>query len=222
MVRLPAAVEAFLEECADAGFDVAQCFDTRWCDDDASLQLPAFGRNGALAVVIGNTRRLWPILLREVAQRPQWRDTVDVIDAYAEERIARAAAGVGVRSALHWAHIVDGHTVPIQRIAARAGLAWLSPAHLCVHPRFGPWIGLRAVVVFDLPPPDLTPPLNHDPCGSCASGCLTAFRATDDDWHSWLAVRDACPLGHDYRYSDEQILYHYTKDRAALRTERLD
>jgi len=28
----------------------------------------------------------------------------------------------------------------------------------------------------------------------------------------WSAVRDRCPVGRAYRYSDEQIAYHYTKD----------
>jgi len=38
------------------------------------------------------------------------------------------------------------------------------------------------------------------------------------DWRRWLAVRDAIGkgIGKEHRYSEEQILYHYTKDRALL------
>jgi methylmalonic aciduria homocystinuria type C protein len=36
-------------------------------------------------------------------------------------------------------------------------------------------------------------------------------------WRAWLAVRESCPVGREYRYCDAQIEYHYTKDRAILR-----
>ena len=29
-------------------------------------------------------------------------------------------------------------------------------------------------------------------------------------------IRDACPKGHEHRYGDDQIRYHYAKDRAVL------
>jgi methylmalonic aciduria homocystinuria type C protein len=34
---------------------------------------------------------------------------------------------------------------------------------------------------------------------------------------AWIDVRDACPIGKGARYSDAQVRYHYTKDRAYLR-----
>jgi hypothetical protein len=40
--------------------------------------------------------------------------------------------------------------------------------------------------------------------------------AVERDWTSWVSVRDACPIGRDSRYSDEQIRYHYTKLRQLL------
>lgn len=36
-------------------------------------------------------------------------------------------------------------------------------------------------------------------------------------WRPWLAVRDACPLGREHRYSEQQVAYHYTKDAKWLR-----
>jgi hypothetical protein len=32
----------------------------------------------------------------------------------------------------------------------------------------------------------------------------------------WLAVRDACPLGREHRYGDEQLAFHMGIERAAL------
>ena len=37
-----------------------------------------------------------------------------------------------------------------------------------------------------------------------------------DTWRLWLAVRDACPVGREHRYGDDQIGYHYRHDRTLL------
>jgi methylmalonic aciduria homocystinuria type C protein len=108
--------------------------------------------------------------------------------------------------------------VAIQRLADEAGLAWLSPSHLCVHPTFGPWIALRAAIVIDVPAPPTTGAMA--PLCDCDAHCLPklqaaleAGEATSADvtqhWQHWVAMRDACPVGREHRYSDEQIAYHY-------------
>ena len=33
---------------------------------------------------------------------------------------------------------------------------------------------------------------------------------------AWAALRDCVRLGREHRYSDEQLIYHYTKDVAVL------
>lgn len=48
-------------------------------------------------------------------------------------------------------------------------------------------------------------------------------------WRSWLAVRDECAAGveagpyvpgrHPHRFSERQLVYHYTKDRSVLKRE---
>jgi hypothetical protein len=53
-------------------------------------------------------------------------------------------------------------------------------------------------------------------CDAPCHDALARALATPNDWRAWLAVRDACPIGRDYRYDDDQLRYHYTKDRAAL------
>jgi hypothetical protein len=40
--------------------------------------------------------------------------------------------------------------------------------------------------------------------------------AVERGWRAWVAVRDACPVGRASRYGDEQIRYHYAKDRGVL------
>ena len=57
-----------------------------------------------------------------------------------------------------WSHLPSeeltgsGH-IAIQRMAHAAGLALLEPnSHLCLHPKFGPWLALRCALVFDSVP----------------------------------------------------------------------
>jgi hypothetical protein len=37
-----------------------------------------------------------------------------------------------------------------------------------------------------------------------------------ESWPLWANVRDACPVGKVHRYGDDQIRYHYAKDRMML------
>jgi methylmalonic aciduria homocystinuria type C protein len=168
---------------------------------------PALRLPGDCALVVGNTRALWPKFLASGKR---------LLDDYVMESVT-AAAGDAPR-AIRWAHDVPA-TVAIQRAAAIAGLAYLAPSHLCVHPEYGPWIALRAVIVLDEDAPPRAPAI-APPC-DCARGCGPAFeramaagepRSTEElraRWRLWLDVRDACPVGRVHRYSEEQILFHY-------------
>ena len=37
-----------------------------------------------------------------------------------------------------------------------------------------------------------------------------------DVWLAWAALRDCVTVGRDHRYSEAQLVYHYTKDREVL------
>ena len=126
---------------------------------------------------------------------------------------------------IRFSHEPPPRRIAIQRLADRAGLAWLSPSHLCVHPTYGPWIALRAAIVLERPITEIPPPAGA-PC-DCSANCLprlqeaiAAGEPADNDemvaqWHLWLAMRDACPVGRAHRYGDEQIRYHYLGERPA-------
>src|SRR5439155_24435521 len=69
------------------------------------------------------------------------------------------------------------------------------------------------------------PPAPGQPC-ECASGCEPArailrragdpFDPSSPSWRLWADVRLACPAGREHRYSDDQLRYHYTRDRSLL------
>ena len=85
-----------------------------------------------------------------------------------------------------------------------------------------------AVAAVGVPGPTEDPRPLRDPCPDCRGSCGEALeralaaaahpdaRSVSRDESLWLAVRDACPLGREHRYSDEQIRYGYTKDRSIL------
>lgn len=224
--------EGFVRSCESAGLDLVHSFGTAWFNADAvdSERLPDFGRGNALAWVVGNTRRFWPVVQGAVQRDLSLSGADHPIDAYVMRSLGTAAAELAARSVVLFGHIVEPRAIPIQRIAERAGLAHLGPSHLSVHPHWGPWFALRAVVVVDADGPSSRPQVGEPPCFGCAAPCLGALaRALEESsgvalgsrsvaarWRSWLSVRDECPVGREHRYSDAQVEYHYTKRKALL------
>lgn len=212
--------------CRACGLDLTAALRVERYNEEVApwLRLPDFGRPGSLAIVVGNTRAMWPPFLRALRADARLAADEHPIEAFASDRVRRAAAAAGWPHEIRWAHDVVSGVVAIQQLAQVAGLAHLAPSHLSVHPVYGPWIALRAALVFDVPGPPGRP-LPAAPCAECERACLPALRRALDGsagagaeaWKLWLAIRDACPAGRDFRYDDDQIAYHYTKDRRALR-----
>ena len=200
-----------LERLAASGFDILHELDPAVVAGEPGLARLAdpVRRRG---VIVGNTRALWPVFLAARRADPELTASRDPLDAYTEREIAAAAPG----ATCFYAHRrYDGAFLPFQRLATVAGLAALAPTRLLIHPVYGPWFGLRAVVITAGEP--VARSAAFAPC-TCDAACHDAFAraCAADGWQAWLAVRDACPIGRAYRYSDDQIRYHYTKDRALL------
>ena len=230
-------VDELRAPCSEAGFDLIQPLAVGWYNDcvEGALRLEDFGASAHLAVVIGNTRALWPRFCDAARRDPALLALEHPLEAYTERSITRAVQALGIPGSLRWSHEVGERLVAMQRLAHVAGLAYLSDSHLSVHPTFGPWIGLRAAVSFPAPGPSCRPPELGHPCGSCRDRCLPAFEralaaahgqltpaAARADWKLWLACREACPTGREHRYGDAQLRYHYSKDFESLRRECLD
>ncbi|CAN5733875.1 hypothetical protein BH11MYX3_BH11MYX3_19160 [soil metagenome] len=183
---------------AAAGFDLEHAFDAHVAAREPGWEHLAAGPR--VGTIIGNTRALWPTFL---AAR---RDEPDPLDRYTERAITAAFPD----RTIYFAHrAYDGAFLAFSRLAAATGLGALAPNHLVIHPIYGPWIALRALVVHDGDPPVRAP--IPQPC-HCDAACAEAFAVARDstDWRAWLAVRDACKLG-THRYDDDQIRFHYTQ-----------
>jgi methylmalonic aciduria homocystinuria type C protein len=227
-------VVRLLEDLKHAGFDLLHHFSVRSANRhlDPEHRLAAFEREDCSGIVVGNTRRSWPRLQQHLEQwRARGYPTEDPLDRYVVAQITGALASLGdgksgLKHVVSFSHIMVPRPIPIQRIADAAGLAHLGPAHLSVHHRFGPWFALRAVITLDIAPPEDTP---MGPaatiCKGCSRPCQTALiRAmagaamtepnpsdVSVDQAPWLAIRDACPIGAEYRYTAGQLRYHYDK-----------
>jgi len=225
-------VATIAARCAAAGLDLcATCAAEDYQREvDPAYRLPDHGRARALVIVVGNTRALWPIVraARAAGQLPG-RDPIDrhvTATVHGAVAAALAAHAPGLAAEIRFSPEPPPRRVAMQRLAAVAGLAWLSPSHLSVHPVYGPWIGLRAAIVLDVDGPPPRPRLPA-PC-DCATGCAphlalalapgapSSAAELRPRWRAWLAVRDACPVGRAHRYDDAQLRYHYTGDLAAL------
>jgi len=223
-------VDRFSESCRRYGFDLVRAFpvDGFNATVEEALRLPDFGRRSALGLIVGNSKLLWPFFVRALSNDVALRDAEHPLDRYVVQSIVEASASIDAEHVTLWAHHTSPAAIPIQRIARAAGLAHLSPSHLSVHPAFGPWIALRAVLVVNDEGPEEPPPAPRDPCSSCSQPCVEALQravestgslegpAVERHWTLWARVREVCPEGAEHRYDRDQIRYHYAKDRSVL------
>ena len=204
-------LESLEAACAAAGLDIVHPFSIAWLDRAAWFPFSDHDRSAPLGVLIGNTAKLWPEFMRALRTDDELRRVPHPLDTYVTRTVATAVNNLPIRSTIFWAHQMTPAPIPIQRIAERAGLARIAPSHLSIHPQFGPWIALRALVVMDANGPAGEPPALPDPCASCAAPCVSALRAalaashTDETrigsepksiepaWRAWLEVRNVCP-----------------------------
>jgi hypothetical protein len=177
---------------AEAGFDIVQPFDGALLDPDRRAGL-----------LVGNTRALWPRFLAHTPPGP------DPFDHFVESLINPLLPGD--------ARVFYGHRQPfppLQRIAVASGLGSTSATRFVIHPVYGPWFALRAAIVLPGDPPPAATPVTSCTCGEPCRAALESLRASD--WRSWLALRDACPVGREFRYSEDQIEFHYGLLRTSL------
>jgi hypothetical protein len=203
------------ERLAAAGFDLVHAFDAAAAAREPGLERLAGGP--PLGLLVGNTRALWApftAALEDPALGPALGPAL-AADPHPLERYTEGAIDAAFPGAL----IFYGHRryeeafLPLQRLAVATGLGALADSGLVIHPTYGPWFALRAVVVLDgAPPPPRLPIARPCRCGPACGEALAAARAAagPDAWRAWLAVRDACTL-REHRYGDDQVRYHYMR-----------
>ncbi len=211
-------VEELTGQLARRGLDIVHPFPSRLVGEVAGQPVNA----DRLGLLVGNTRALWPHLIRAIEAETGLRDSPDPVDRYCTQRISGALESTRSDYEVLWAHTPPPNAYPIQALANAAGLCDIAPCRLAVHGVYGPWLALRAVAVIDVPGP-ATAPAPPGICAPCPAPCRPPFDAAlasgacpEADWRDWLRVRDACPVGREHRYREPQLEYHYTKQRRLL------
>lgn len=232
------------------GFDISEPLCLDWYNESlpegsgASIPTTRGSRGGeTLVILIANSNNMWPSFLQACKTDSSLLAVANPLDSYVERSIQSTmhTSLPGHKCRYFWSHsqsdeLSGSRYVAIQRMAQAAGLAYMDPiTHLCLHPKFGPWIALRCALVFDgtqYTGPRKTPLVNRlspsteqyvqmamksaqrkpsmslEDAGTKSKPCKR--------WLKWVAVRDAlCPC-HPWRYGEDQLEYHYTKNRAVL------
>jgi methylmalonic aciduria homocystinuria type C protein len=217
-----------LARLSAAGLDLTATFDVAAYNAavEPELALPTFGRASTAGLLIGNTGALWERFVRWVRESPGRAALADPFDEYVTEHVSAALEGwTGPRLEVRYGYELRPRLVALVTVAEVAGFAWRAPCQLAIHPEYGPWVSLRAVLVADAPGPGEKPAAPA--CTACAHACQPALQAAlaaseptadavHEEWQTWLAVRDACPVGNAHRYPDAAIRYHYALDRSGF------
>lgn len=62
---------------------------------------------------------------------------------------------------------------------------------------------------------ELKNPVNEEDRKAMELAFQKAIKSSD--WKDWVALRCACSIGTEYKYSENQISYHYIKDKKYLK-----
>lgn len=149
-------------------------------------------------VVASGGRALWDAF----ARAPELGAVADPLDAYTR-RVVEAAAAVlpgGARTLLAFEQR-GGAYADFVELGRLAGLGAPSRLRLLLHPSYGPWMSLRAIVLAraDWETSASAPPA-FDPCPDCPAPCE---RAGPDP----TARRLACVVGPEHAYSEASLAH---------------
>ncbi|MBL0373178.1 4Fe-4S dicluster domain-containing protein [Rhizobium sp. KVB221] len=192
--------------------------------DDDGPEL-ATGGTARTVILLGNIGgSIWPAF---EAWFSTHLDVADPLDTWSQEVIRPTAEEIGATS---W-FPSEKPWQPFQQWAMRAEGLKPSPLGILVHPEYGLWHGYRGALGFGEKIGKVSQPQRIHPCDHCtAKPCLTycpvdAIKPASFDVaacrlhllspagrHGCLAsgclARNACPVGAEYRYPDEQLRFH--------------
>jgi hypothetical protein len=189
------------------------------------------------AIVIGNGGGAFWDAFRARWHHPELARSPDPLDAFTREVVETTTATVvppPVRILYPFRFSVE--PISFMRLADCAGLGRPSLLGVLIHPRYGPWIALRAAL---LVPEEVVAPRpadGFDPCPGCGErACMVACPAgavSDAGWDiprcaayrhgptdpcaSRCHARFDCVIGREHRYPDDAMAYHQSRAATPL------
>ena len=159
---------------------------------------------------------------------PEAAFTPDPLDAYTR-RVANAGAawpGLGAARALFAFERREGLFADFVALGQAAGLGAPSRLGLLVHPIYGPWLSLRAVLLCEQALVPTPPRLDFTPCEGCPAPCAAAChgealagmrfntsachrtRLQDPACKERCDARRACVFGREHVYRERAEAHH--------------
>jgi hypothetical protein len=218
-------------ELGAAGLDLARVLSPETHDAivppawRSAVLLPG-ARAGAAVVIAAGGRALY----RAFRAAPESADGApDPLDRFVRRAVLAAADALSVAghaSAAHFAHESrGGRFADFVALGRACGLGAPSRLGLLLHPRYGPWLSIRAVLLTAKRfAPDA--PLEFAPCAGCPAPCEAACpvgapaasgfdaaacgrtRASLPDCALRCAARRACPVGAEHAYDADAEAHH--------------
>jgi hypothetical protein len=199
--------------------------------------VPAAWRTAALlpeartALVVGSGgRALWDAL-RAAPELDAVSDPVDTYTARVLDALARDLIRAGHRSrALYPLERRGGAWADFVALGRDAGLGVSSRLGLLLHPIYGPWLSIRAVLLTGVECPLGAPISDFDPCEGCAAPCAEACpggavgpegisasvcyatQRTEPACALRCNARHACVVGPEHAYAVEAEAHHMGSD----------
>eukprot|EP00906_Rhabdomonas_costata_P005805 RCo008624 len=156
------------------GFDLLSSFQVQWYNAKVAPQYKVldYGRGNTLGIVVGNTRALWVPFLRFCRDNADQLKAEHPLDTYTEHCVSKAldSCEIPFQKAL----LVAG-SWPSKKPGGLSSLAFSHPTKLCLNPKLGSWVALRAMLVVDCDGPEVKSPAFPFEIADQASGKLESF-----------------------------------------------
>ena len=167
--------------------------------------VPEAWRSGALLpgaraaiVVASGGRALWDAFARS----PEFALACDPLDAYTRRVTESAARELAPALTVFAFEQRGGVYADFVQLGQLAGLGAPSRLRLLLHPLYGPWISLRAIVLTRIHwEIGTAAPLGFDPCRDCPAPCAATGLSPD-------ARRRACVIGPEHTYAESALAHH--------------
>lgn len=186
-------------------------------------------------LVIGAGGRALGAAFHAAPESARARDPLDafVVRVVGQAAGAVAARGAGARAAFAF-ETRDGLHADFVALGREAGLGAPSRLGLLVHPVYGPWLSLRALLLVGASLSATPPAPGFAPCDGCPAPCATAChgaalagprfdvpacgatRAREPACAQRCDARHACVLGREHAYALEIEARHMDAARASI------
>lgn len=192
----------------------------------------------AVLVLASGGRALWSAF----CSAPEAGLSRDPLDRYTRRLVEEAAARLpGASRAVFSFEAREGRFADFVALARAAGLGSPSRLGLLLHPRYGPWMSIRAALLTEVELPETPADPGFDPCTGCPAPCAaacpasaptpggfdlaacTATRSSERDCALRCAARRGCRVGPEHAYAPEAEAFHFRaadRLRGACRSAR--